>query len=86
MEQYNLLLNGDDDGGEDNDDNRENEKPRSKEEAEAFAREKSIKKFNWELLLYRLSGGDITKYDRILETNYIFVLNHLSMIKELKLN
>ena len=85
-EQYRLLFNGDDDGGEDNENDEQNKRYRSKEEADAIAREKSIRKWNWELLLYRLSNGDITKYDRILNTNYLLILNHLSMEMELKLN
>ena len=43
------------------------------------------KKWGWENVLWKLSGGDITKYESILEMPFIFVMNQLSFQKDMKL-
>jgi len=47
--------------------------------------DKQLSKWNWERILYDLSGGNITKFNDILNMNIILVFNILSMKKELKL-
>jgi hypothetical protein len=55
------------------------------ERAEMEKQEQRNKKWGWELILRRLSNGDITKIEAILRMPLIFILNQLSMNKELPL-
>ena len=83
-----MLFNTDDtDGseGEIDDDNEQDKGRRTTEEAQRIAYEQRLRKWNWELLIHNLSNGKITKYKEILSMNYIFILNWLSMKKELKI-
>lgn len=48
-------------------------------------REKLQETFSWELILYNLTQGDITKYDTILNLPLIFILNQLSFKKTFNL-
>lgn len=48
--------------------------------------EKLQAKFSWELLIYGIANGDLTKYDAILDLNFVFVLNQLSLKKAFNLN
>ncbi len=82
MEQYKLLF---DNGGEDSESFEQDKRFRTKEEADSIAREQSVRKWNWELLLWNISNKDITKYELILNMNYIQILNNLSMKKELNI-
>lgn len=77
--------NGDGDEDEDGQDNKENKGRRTKEEADRIARQRGLKKWNWELLIHNLCKGEIWRYEQILKMNYLVILNHLSMKKELKL-
>lgn len=77
--------NGDGDEGEIDDDNEPIKERRTTEEAQRIAYEQRLKKWNWELLIHNLSNGEITKYKEILGMNYIFILNWLSMKKELNI-
>lgn len=43
-------------------------------------------KFSWELLIYTITNGDLTKYDAILDMNFLFVLNQLSIRKAFSLD
>jgi len=45
-----------------------------------------FKRWNWERVLWELSGGDITKIDSITEMTHLTVFNWLTMIKDLKLS
>jgi len=47
--------------------------------------EKVMIKWGWENVIFKLSKGDITKYDKITELPLIMVLNHLSHIRDMKL-
>jgi hypothetical protein len=47
--------------------------------------EKLNEKWGWERVINKLSNGDITKTTEILNLPVIFVMNHLSMLKELNL-
>lgn len=44
-----------------------------------------LSKWSWELFLYNLAGGDLTKIDAITELNLIFVFNFAAMKHELKI-
>lgn len=55
------------------------------EDKEAEELDKVANNWAWETLLYKLSNGDITKYDSILNYSLIFVMNHLSHLKDMKL-
>lgn len=55
------------------------------DEIEEELRDKSRVRWAWELVLHRLSSGDITKYDSITSLPLIFVLNQLSFRKEMKI-
>lgn len=52
------------------------------EEQKEIEEEEKHSKWGWENVLYKLSGGDITKYDEILDMPFIFILNQLSYLKE----
>jgi len=41
-------------------------------------------KFMWFSFVYALADGDITKYDKIMDLNFIMSLNHLSYKKQFK--
>lgn len=56
---------------------------KTKEEADEEAKAKAVKKWNWERLIWQLADRDITKVENILNTNYLLILNFLSMKKEL---
>lgn len=55
------------------------------EELKDIEEEKINEKWSWESVLYKLSDGDITKYDQILKMPLIFILNQLSFRKEMNL-
>lgn len=67
----------------------ENEDELDPQELKALKKEidedKRKVKFNWELILWNLSGGDITKYSEILDQKLITVMNTLSMKKSLNI-
>lgn len=46
--------------------------------------EKEMMQWSWENIIYKLSDGDITKYDTITDLPLIFVLNQLSFMKRFK--
>jgi hypothetical protein len=52
------------------------------EEQKEIEQEKLKEKWSWENLLHKLSNGDITKYDMITSKPFIFILNHLSFLKD----
>jgi hypothetical protein len=58
----------------------------SPEEKEELLKEKEEEKkktkWGWENILYKLSNGDITKYDAILKLPLIFVFNQLSYMRD----
>lgn len=45
----------------------------------------TYKKWAWENILYKFSGGDITKYEKITALPVIFVFNQMSFVSEMKL-
>lgn len=51
----------------------------------AIAEEELHNKWAWDKVLFKLSNGDITKYDEILGLPLIFVLNQLAFMKECRL-
>jgi len=55
------------------------------EEQEQIKKEEILTKWGWENVIYKLSNSDITKYDDITNLPLIFVLNHLSYMKDLNL-
>lgn len=63
--------------GPDNDDYEYDEEEQKEIEAEELK-----EKWSWENLLHKLSNGDITKYDEITSKPFIFILNHLSFLKD----
>jgi hypothetical protein len=72
-------------GGNDKKDEGDGKRPRNIDESKAKSREKSLRKWRWELVIYSLTNGDITKNDQIYKLNHIQVLNFISMKKELGL-
>ena len=42
-------------------------------------------RFQWYSYVYHLSNGDITKFDKILDMNFILSLNHISYEKQFKI-
>lgn len=48
-------------------------------------KEKSQAKWSWELILYQLANGDITKYNDILKLPFIMILNYLTVKKTFNL-
>lgn len=63
------------------DDGEEEEEITDQEELELKKEEETHQKWGWENVLYKLSDGDITMYDKILDLPLIFVLNQLSYMK-----
>lgn len=55
------------------------------EEQAEIENEKVLTKWGWENILYKLANGDITKYDELTKLPIIFIFNHLSYIKDMKL-
>lgn len=55
------------------------------EELKEIEEEKKHKKWAWENILYKLSEGDITKYDAILDKPVIFIFNQMGFLKEMKI-
>jgi len=55
------------------------------EEQAEIENEKILSKWGWENILYKLSNGDITKYNDLTKLPVIFIFNHLSYIQEMKL-
>lgn len=53
------------------------------ERIEMEKQEERNKKWGWELILRKLSNGDITKIEAILKSPLIFVLNQISLEREL---
>lgn len=51
----------------------------------AEEQEKVYRNWAWENILYKLSNGDITKYDDILNKPIIFIFNQLSFMKDMKI-
>ena len=43
-------------------------------------KEQQKEQFSWEIILHKLSGGDITKEDTILNMPHIRIFNKLSML------
>ena len=56
-----------------------------KEIIEIKRQEELDKKFRWYSFVYSLADGDITKFDKVLDLNLIFCLNHISFKKTYKL-
>jgi len=54
------------------------------EERDIIKQEEVAKKWSWENILYKLSEGDITKYDAITEMPVIFIFNQMSFLKDMK--
>lgn len=52
---------------------------------EAEHRDKLVKKWNWEQIIYKLSNENILHFDAITELSLVFVFNQLSMMKDLKI-
>lgn len=50
------------------------------------AKEKALKKWAWERVIHKLGGGNLLNFDKVTELPLILVFNHLSMVKELKLD
>lgn len=63
----------------------EEEEIYDEEEKKHIDEEELLKHWGWENVLYKLSGGDITKYEDITNLPLIFVLNQLSFIKDMKI-
>lgn len=63
----------------------EEEQEYDAEEQEEIKREMVHKKWAWESLLHKLSGGDLTKYDTLLKMPVIFIFNQLGFRKELNI-
>ncbi len=57
----------------------------SSEERKAIEFEKRVKKWNWERLIYKMSNGDMTKFDEVTELSLIFFFNQLGMRSDLDL-
>jgi hypothetical protein len=76
---YRTLFNVQDDE-DDEDDEDKNDIELQKE----IKREKLVAKWSWENTLDKLTGGDLTKYDDILNLKLIFVFNQMSFTKEMK--
>ena len=57
----------------------------SEEDKKEIAKEEERAKWAWEILLNNLTDNDITKYDKVLKLNLIFVFNHLSFKKLFKI-
>lgn len=56
-----------------------------KEIIEIKRQEELDKKFRWYSFVYSLADGDITKFEKVLDLNLIFCLNHISFKKTYKL-
>lgn len=56
-----------------------------KELQEDLEKGESIKKWNWERIIYNLCNSDVTKFNDVLNMNIILVFNILSMKNDLKL-
>jgi hypothetical protein len=54
-----------------------------KELEKEIAQEKKMTKWGWERIIHKLACEDITKYDKVLNLNFIFVMNNLSMRMDL---
>jgi hypothetical protein len=63
----------------------DDEEALDEEDREAENQEKVYRNWAWESILYKLSNGDITKYDDILSKPIIFILNQLSYMKDMKI-
>lgn len=55
------------------------------EEQKIIEEESLIKHWGWENVIYKLTNGDVTKYDDITNLPLVFILNQLSFIKDMKL-
>jgi hypothetical protein len=55
------------------------------EDKEAQAEEDRQNKWSWERLVYSVCGGDLTKRDKVLDLELVFVFNMLAMKKDLNL-
>lgn len=54
------------------------------EEKDLIRQEEMAKKWSWESVLYKLSDGDVSKYDIITEMPVIFIFNQMSFIRDMK--
>ena len=54
------------------------------EEKDLIRQEEMNKKWSWESVLYKLSDGDVSKYDIITEMPVIFIFNQMSFIRDMK--
>lgn len=57
----------------------------TEENKEELEQEQKLGRWSWERLLYTVTNEDITKIDKVLDMNLIFVFNLLSMKKELNI-
>jgi len=73
---FNPILDDDDLDDEDLTDN---------EVVKQVQKEKTQNKWSWELILFDLANGDITKYNNILNLPFIMILNMLSVKKTFNL-
>ena len=55
------------------------------EEVKEIEQTKKSTKWSWELMIYNLCGGDLTKYESLGELPLVLVFNMLGMKKELSL-
>jgi hypothetical protein len=67
------------------DDQYDDEDELDEEDIEAENNEKVYRNWVWENILYKLSNGDITKYDTITAMPLIFIFNQLSFMKDMKI-
>lgn len=73
-------------GPDDEEDEEETEdEPLSPEEMAEEKSETMLKKWSWELFIYNLCKGDLTKADAVTDLNLFFVFNMAAMKKELKI-
>lgn len=63
----------------------DDEEEMDEEDKAAEQQEKVYRNWAWENILYKLSNGDVTKYDDILNKPIIFIFNQLSFMKDMKI-
>jgi hypothetical protein len=81
--KYNALFGGLEDG--DGSGFKDDYKGLSKKEIIELKKiEEQEKRFQWYSFIYALADGDITKFDKIIDLNFIMCLNHLSFKKTFK--
>lgn len=70
---------------EDNIEDEDNYKIETIGEQEALSKEKILRKWSWEQLIYKFSKTYGYTFEEVTELNLIFVFNQLAMIRELKI-